>query len=84
MQVDYIRQEHRTGCGIACVAMVADVSYSEVMEIARKTFGRLDTQRAFYTSSAQLQVLLHALEIKAKKGAQFENGHRYQQLPLLE
>lgn len=67
-QVNYIRQEHRTGCGIACVAMVAGVVYSEVMEIARKTLGWHDTQRTFYTSSAQLQALLLALEIKAKKG----------------
>lgn len=68
VQMNYIRQEHRTGCGIACVAMIADVSYLEVLEIARQKFRWLDTRRTFYTSSKQLQELLCAFKIKAQKG----------------
>jgi ABC-type bacteriocin/lantibiotic exporter with double-glycine peptidase domain len=64
-----IRQEHGTGCGIACVAMVAKgATYSKVMKIARKLFDWDDSQRAFYTSSAQLQKLLLAFKVQTKKG----------------
>lgn len=63
-----IRQEHKTGCGIACVAMVTDnATYSKVIKIARKLFDWNDSQRTFYTSSAQLQKLLLSFKGQTKK-----------------
>jgi hypothetical protein len=60
-------QEHRTGCGIACVAAMVGIEYSSVMEVARDSFGWHHTQRSFYTSPAQLQELLAAFSVKYKK-----------------
>jgi ABC-type bacteriocin/lantibiotic exporter with double-glycine peptidase domain len=63
-----VRQEHGTACGIACVAMIAQgVTYSKVMKVARKLFDWNDSQRAFYTSSAQLRKLLLAFKVQTKK-----------------
>lgn len=64
-----IRQEHGTGCGIACVAMVVKGgTYQKVMKIARKLFNWSDSRRAFYTTSAELQKLLLAFKVQTKKG----------------
>lgn len=63
-----IRQEHRTGCGIACVAMLSGAAYAEVMSVAAKVFNWSESQRTFYTSSTQLQSLLFKMNISALKG----------------
>lgn len=63
-----IRQEHRTGCGIACVAMLSGCTYSKVMHMAIKVLRWEESQRSFYTSSADLLTLLGAMGIKAEKG----------------
>lgn len=64
-----IRQEHETGCGIACIAMVAEgATYSEVMKVARKLFNWSGSQDTFYTTSAELQELLLAFKVQTKKG----------------
>lgn len=63
-----IRQEHRTGCGIACIAMLSGATYAEVMSVAAKVFDWSESQRTFYTSSSQLQSLLLEMNISARKG----------------
>jgi len=40
-----IRQEHATGCGIACVAMVTGTTYAKVLAEARGLFGWPKSQR---------------------------------------
>lgn len=67
--MNQIHQENRTGCGIACVAMViSNGTYSKVMEVARILFSWPESQRTFYTSSLQLQELLLAFNVRPKKG----------------
>jgi len=63
-----ILQEHRTGCGVACVAMVAGTDYSNAMKVARQIFDWQDSQRTFYTSSAQLRELLRAFKVQTGRG----------------
>ncbi len=61
-------QEHKTGCGIACVAMLCRSAYSEVFITAKEVLGWTESQRSFYTSSSDLQTLLHTMKVKARKG----------------
>lgn len=68
-----IRQEHRTGCGIACVAMFSGVTYAEAMRVATKLFDWSESQRTFYTSSSQLRSLLLEMNIPALKGRSIRN-----------
>ena len=63
-----VRQEHRTGCGVACVAMLSGATYSETMIIAATALNWSRSQRTFYTSSSQIQSLLLKLNISALKG----------------
>ena len=63
-----IKQEHSTGCGIACVAMIAASNYQSVLSKARELFGWPKTQRSLYTYSAQLVQLLEELNIAAGRG----------------
>lgn len=63
-----IRQEHRTGCGIACVAMISGATYAEVMSVAPEVLDWSESKRTFYTSSSQLQSLLLKMNISALKG----------------
>lgn len=66
--MERIRQEHRTGCGIACVAMLRCVTYAEAMSVALKVLDWSESQRTYYTSSSQLQSLLRKMNISAMKG----------------
>lgn len=63
-----IQQEHRTGCGIACVAMLSGTTYAQALDIAKEILFLDKSVRTFYTSSAQLQKLLLAMNVPAQKG----------------
>lgn len=63
-----IRQKNGTGCGIACVAMIAGESYSTVMKVARGIFQWEKDKRSFYTTSSQLRDLLLAFEHQSNRG----------------
>lgn len=65
--MNLIRQEHRTGCGIACAAMLSGNTYAEAMSVATKALGWAESQRTFYTSSTQLSKLLSVMNISTKK-----------------
>lgn len=62
-----IQQKHRTGCGVACVAMIAGKSYSSVMKNAQLILGWEKSKRTFYTDSSDLTKLLHSFSIKSEK-----------------
>jgi len=68
-----IIQEHGTGCGIACVAMIAGSTYAEVMNVARQLFGWPASQRSFYTSSGQLRQLLEVFRVPSQQGRAVRN-----------
>lgn len=63
-----VSQEHRTGCGIACVAMLCGATYLEVMKAANEIFGWGESQRTFYTDSSDLQKLLLTMKVKTQQG----------------
>ena len=63
-----VRQEHPTGCGIACIAMVCGTTYSNVMNEAKELLGWDNSQKTFYTDSSHLQKLLHAMKVNSQKG----------------
>ncbi|MES2580680.1 MAG: cysteine peptidase family C39 domain-containing protein [Pseudomonadota bacterium] len=62
-----IKQEHNTGCGIACVAMLSEMTYSKAMQKARKKFSWESTKRSFYTDSSQLKELLDELKVNTDR-----------------
>lgn len=67
MKFNRITQEDSTACGIACVAMVAGLTYNEAKKVA------LDNQifkanKNFYTTSNDLTKFLNFLGIKAGTG----------------
>jgi ABC-type bacteriocin/lantibiotic exporter with double-glycine peptidase domain len=66
--VKRIIQENPTGCGIACVAMLAGLSYEKVIKVAHGLFGWPKSQRTFYTSSAQLGELLETFGVESQRG----------------
>jgi len=68
-----IRQKHRTGCGIACVAMLTGNTYDAVMKKARQVFFWSETKRSYYTSSAQLRELLDLFQVETSKGHSVRN-----------
>lgn len=63
-----IEQADTSGCGIACVACLASVSYVRAKRVASKLFEWHQTKRSgFYTDFDQLSNLLAEFEIKAGK-----------------
>lgn len=67
IEMKRIIQEDSTGCGLACVAMIANLTYSEIKKEAIEN-SIVQSGRSFYTTSNDLIRLLSALNIQAKKG----------------
>ena len=62
-----IVQRDATGCGLACVAMLSKVSYSEAKALAA-TLGFAPKKRSYYTESWQLRQLLKDLGVRSQRG----------------
>lgn len=58
-----VRQRYRSDCGVACVAMLAQVSYS----IAFDVFGFAEGERSFYTCHRQIADALQNLGCKIQR-----------------
>lgn len=56
MTIKRVKQEDETGCGLACIAMLAGVSYEEVKQVALKNL-KFRTKGHFYTGTGQLKEL---------------------------
>jgi hypothetical protein len=65
-----VRQRNRSDCGVACVAMLARVSYQQAFD----TFGFAEGERRFYTSRVQLVNALKLLgcEVQWRKFSSWE------------
>jgi len=74
----FIRQEDRTGCGIACVAMLSGATYAEVKRVAAIVLGWGVSQRTFYTSTSQLQYLLLEMNVSSLRGRSI---HKWSSMP---
>mgnify|MGYP000185013675 CR=1 FL=1 len=62
-----IFQEEETGCGLACVAMLAGVSYQAVREAAAG-LGIFASDEALYSDTAYVRRLLEHYALKAEPG----------------
>lgn len=58
-----VRQRFRSDCGVACVAMVAGVSYQQ----AFNAFGFSDRRKAFYTGHSHLVEALECLGCEVRR-----------------
>lgn len=58
-------QKDASGCGIACVAMVAGVPYDRVMKVAA-SLSLFKGRKGFYTFPSELVALLAAFGIKSR------------------
>jgi ABC-type bacteriocin/lantibiotic exporter with double-glycine peptidase domain len=59
--VKRVRQDHRTGCGIACIAIISEKTYQEAMVIAKDVLDWSNSKRSFYTQSDDLKKILKSM-----------------------
>jgi len=66
-----VRQRYRSDCGVACVAMLARVSYQQAFD----AFGFAGSERRFYTSHGQIAEALQilGLQIQWKKFSSWDD-----------
>jgi ABC-type bacteriocin/lantibiotic exporter with double-glycine peptidase domain len=57
-----IKQDHPSGCGLACVAMIAGRKYSEIREHAREILD-FNNNHDLYTDASHLRKLLSKFKI---------------------
>lgn len=62
-----IIQEDATGCGIACAAMLAGISYSRAKTVALR-LGIIGQKPPYYTNASDLSKLLRELELVPSRG----------------
>lgn len=67
MSLKRVIQKDATGCGLACVAMVAGVSYTQAKKAAIKS-RTVEARQPYYTSSGQVARILAELGGGAEKG----------------
>ena len=67
MPLKRVVQKDATGCGLACIAMVAGVSYTQAKKAAVKS-RVVDENQPYYTNSGQLARILEELGGSAEKG----------------
>lgn len=62
--MERILQEDASGCGIACIAMLADRPYQKVRQLAVDHLGYHKTSKEFYTGTRELKQLGKLLNLK--------------------
>jgi ABC-type bacteriocin/lantibiotic exporter with double-glycine peptidase domain len=67
IKIRRVKQEHSTSCGIACVAMIAGISYRKVLTIAKENI-KWNRDNSFYTNYLNLKELLSLFNIKYSDG----------------
>ena len=73
-----VKQGDPTGCGLACIAMLANTNYEEVKEVAIKKLG-FNKSGTFYTGTRHLRELAGHFKIElGKKRRKFK---RFEELP---
>lgn len=78
-----VLQEDGTGCGFACVAMIAGVSYKEIRDMAVGWFG-FDPTGPFYTTIYDLRDLLAEYAYSLSRYTSFRTYKTISPLSLLE
>jgi len=74
MTIQRVVQEDKTGCGLACIAMLAGVCYKEAKKAALDNL-KFRTKDEFYTGTGQLKELAahFNIEIEGKRRRKFRN-----------
>ena len=72
-----VKQDDPTGCGIACIAMLAGTDYSSVKELAVKQI-EFDNSVTFYTDTNDLKKLGKNFNIELGEQRDFKS---FQELP---
>lgn len=80
--MERIVQEDATGCGLACVAMVAGVAYAEVRGLVIESFG-FDQRGPFYTDVPDLRAMLGAYGYVLSRRVKFKSYDRTGPLCIL-
>lgn len=68
MKIKRVIQEDSTGCGIACVAMVAGISYAEAKQLTVNNKILKKSVKNFYTTTKDLVNILKSIGIEPSKG----------------
>jgi ABC-type bacteriocin/lantibiotic exporter with double-glycine peptidase domain len=71
-RIRHIHQQHATSCGLACVAMVADVTYQTVLKRTNE-LGVLKRDGYFGTISRDLIAVLKSFDIRAVRRTGFKS-----------
>ena len=78
-----VKQGDPTGCGLACIAMLAGSDYNTVRELAIKELGFEDSG-AFYTGTNHLRYLSDSFNIElGKKRRQFKSFEALPEIAIL-
>ena len=78
-----VLQQDPSGCGLACVSMLRNVSYSKVKKVAL-TLPNFDASSTFYTEAKDLRVLLRHLGVScAKRLVSFSSWERLPECCIL-
>ncbi len=83
MSMERVIQEEPTGCGLACVAMVAGVSYAEVRNFAVEHMG-FGTIGPFYTDLDDLRYMLDWYGYRLLRWTPFKSYDSVSPLCVLE
>ena len=67
-KIKRVKQDHETGCGIACVATLVGTKYNDVFKKAKHLFGWNENDDGFYTKGKDLRNLLLEFNIKSERG----------------
>ncbi|MDO8908424.1 MAG: cysteine peptidase family C39 domain-containing protein [Pseudohongiella sp.] len=82
MKLKRVIQKDSTGCGIACVAMIAGISYGEAKRTAI-AHGIVKKRPPYYTTSGELTELLRKFHRGATKGRKLSKWESLDRLSIV-
>ncbi len=78
-----VKQGDPTGCGLACIAMLANSDYNSVRKLALEQLG-FDDSGSFYTGTKHLRDLANSFNIElGKKRRQFKSFGELPEIAIL-
>ncbi|ACE83010.1 cysteine peptidase family C39 domain-containing protein [Cellvibrio japonicus] len=85
--ISLIKQQDKTGCGLACVAMLAGIEYGRIKSIAQKHGFLVKSKNGeFYTSSSHLRCIsdkVQSIEVVSLRRIKFSKIDELPDLAIL-